>query len=167
MNGTVFVSTTRALFFYVGLIVATRSHAHHAAQVIIASQGLYIEDCAGGWIRTGTTIIPPRMPHRHDACAHAAILHLDGNDRVSRELARRARCETWDRDTLDVSVPCDPTPDAARALVASVLSGLDQHRLAEPQHPATRRMCAYLDGAEDRASRSARASSPRATQATR
>jgi AraC-like DNA-binding protein len=149
MTGTVFVSTARALFLYVGPIVATRPHAHHAAQVIIASQGLYIEDCAGGSIRTGTTVIPPRMRHCHGACAHAAMLHLDGNDRGSRDLARRTRCETWGRDTLDISVPRAPTRDAARALVASVLSALDGGRPAQPQHPATRRMCAYLDGADD------------------
>lgn len=149
MTGTVFVSTTRALFLYVGPIVATRPHAHHAAQVIVASQGLYIEDSAGGSIRAGTTVIPPRMRHRHGACAHAAMLHLDGNDRGSRDLARRARCETWGRDALDVPVPRVPTRDAARALVASVLSALEPGRPAQPQHPATRRMCAYLDGTDD------------------
>lgn len=148
MNGTVFVSTARALFLYVGPIVATRPHAHHAAQVIIASQGLYIEDRVGGCIRTGTTVIPPGMRHCHGACAHAAMMHLDGNDRASRELARRTRCETWDRDTFDISVPRDPTPEAARALVASVLSALDLRHRAQPQHPATRRMCAYLDRAD-------------------
>ena len=148
MNGTVFVSTARALFLYVGPIVATRPHAHHAAQVIIASQGLYIEDCVGGGIRTGTTVIPPRMRHCHGASAHAAMMHLDGNDRASRDLERRTRCETWDRDTLDISVPRDPTRDAARALVASVLFALDVRHPAQPQHPATRRMCAYLDGAD-------------------
>ena len=148
MTGTVFVSTARALFLYVGPIIATRPHAHHAAQVIIASQGLYIEDRAGGCIRTGTTVIPPRMRHCHGACAHAAMLHLDGNDRGSRELARRTRCETWGRDTLDISVPRVPTRDAARALVAAVLSALDRGRPVQPQHPATRRMCAYLDGAD-------------------
>jgi AraC-like DNA-binding protein len=150
MTGTVFVSTTRALFLYIGPIIATRPHAHHAAQVIIASQGLYIEDCAGGCMRMGTTVIPPRMRHCHGACDHAAMLHLDGNDRGVRHLARRTRCETWGRDSLDISVPQSPTRDAARALVASVLSVLDgQHQPAQPQHPATRRMCAYLDGADD------------------
>jgi AraC-like DNA-binding protein len=149
MTGTVFVSTARAVFLYVGPIVATRPHAHHAAQIIIAAQGLYIEDCAGGSVRAGTTVIPPRMRHCHGACGHAAMLHLDGNDRASRDLARRARCETWARDILDLAVPRAPTRDAARALVASVLAALDGGRPAQPQHPATRRMSAYLDGADD------------------
>lgn len=148
MTGTVFVSTARPLFFYVGPIIATRSHAHHATQVVIASQGLYIEDPVGGRIRTGTTVIPPRMRHCHGACAHAAMLHLDGNDRGSRNLARRTRCETWGRDILNISVPHAPTRDAARALVASILSALDCGHPAQPQHPATRRMCAYLDSAD-------------------
>ena len=149
MTGTVFVSTARAVFLYIGPIVATRPHAHHAAQVIIASQGVYIEDCAGGSIRAGATVIPPRVRHCHGACAHAAMLHLDGDDRGSRDLARHSRCETWGRDTLDISVPRAPTRDAARALVASVLSVLDRGRPVQPQHPATRRMRAYLDGADD------------------
>jgi len=148
MTGTVFVSTAPALFLYVGPIIATRPHAHHAAQVIIAPQGLYIEDCVTGCIRTGTTVIPPRMVHCHGACAHAAMLHLDGNDRRSRNLARGNRCQTWGRDTLDISVPCAPTRDAARALVASVLAALDGGHPAQPQHPATRRMCAYLESAD-------------------
>ncbi len=145
-----FVSTTRALYLYVGPVVATRPHAHHAAQIMIASQGLYIEDSTDGRIRAGTTIIPPHIRHRHGACAHAAILHLDGDDRASRALSRNAgpRCETWGRDTLDVTVPHDPTRETARALVASVLSALDRRHPSEPQHPATRRMCAYLDGSD-------------------
>lgn len=148
MTGTVFVSSVRTLFLYVGPVIATRPHAHHAAQVIIASQGLYIEDCVGGCIRTGITVIPPRMRHRHGACTHAAMLYLDGNDRGSRHLARFAQCETWGRETLDVSVPCVPTRDSARVLVTSILSALDVRQPVQPQHPAIRRMCASLDGAD-------------------
>lgn len=146
LNGTAFVSETRML--YVGPLIATRRHAHHAAQIVIAPQGLYIEDGAGGRIHAGTAVIPPRLPHAHGACAHAAVLFLDGDDLASRKLSRNAepRCETWSRDTLDVSVPRDPTPEMARALVASILSALDLRQPPEPRHPAARRMCTYLDG---------------------
>jgi len=146
LNGTVFISGTRVL--YVGPLVATRRHAHHAAQIVIAPPGLYIEDGANGRIRTGTAVIPPRMPHGHGACAHAALLFVDGDDMASRGLSRDAepRCETWCRDTLDVSVPRDPTREMARALMASILSAVGLRQPPEPRHPAAHRMCAYLDG---------------------
>ncbi|WP_437941674.1 helix-turn-helix domain-containing protein [Sorangium sp. So ce341] len=146
LNGTVFASETRML--YVGPLVATRRHAHHAAQVVIAPPGLSIEDGAGGRLHAGAAVIPPRMPHRHGACAHAAMLFLDGDDLASRALSRDAepRCATWARDTLDVSVPRDPTPEMARALMASILAAVDLRQPPEPRHPAARRMCAYLDG---------------------
>ena len=147
-DGTVFISATRALYLYVGPIVATARHAHHAAQIVIAPHSLYIEDGGNGRIRACTAVIPPRLLHRHGACAHAAFLFLDGDHLASRELSRNAepRCETWVRDTLDVNVPRDPTPEQARALLDSILSAVDLRRPPEPRHPAARRMCAYLDG---------------------
>ena len=147
IDGTVFISATRALYFYVGPLVATARHAHHAAQIVVAPHGLSIYDGANGCIRACTVVIPPRLPHRHGACAHAAMLYLDGDDLASRELSRNAepRCETWCRDTLDVSVPRDPTPEKARALIASILSAVDLRQRSAPRHPAVRRMCAQLD----------------------
>src|ERR1700753_4052459 len=55
--GTLFVSTSRALYLYVGPLVATARHAHHAAQLILAPEGLYLEDGAGGRIRASTAVI--------------------------------------------------------------------------------------------------------------
>jgi len=77
-------------------------------------------------------------------------LFLDGDDVASRVLSRNAgpRCETWRRDTLDVSVPRAPAPEQARALIASVLSAVDLHQPPGPRHPAARRMCAHLDGSD-------------------
>ncbi|WP_438027466.1 helix-turn-helix domain-containing protein [Sorangium sp. So ce233] len=148
LNGTVFVSETRML--YVGPLIATRRHAHHAAQIVMAPQGLYIEDGANRRIHAGTAVIPPRLAHGHSACAHAALLFLDGDDVASRALSRDAepRCETWGRDTLEVSVPRDPAPEEARALMAAILSAVDLRQPPEPRHPAARRMCAYLDGSD-------------------
>jgi AraC-like DNA-binding protein len=135
---------------YVGRLVATTRHAHHAAQIVMAPQGLWIEDGANGRICARTAVIPPHLPHEHGACTHGALLFLDGDERVSRELSRNAqpRCETWGRDTLDVSVPRGPTPEQARALIGSMLSAVDLRQPPGPQHPAARRMCAYLDGSD-------------------
>jgi AraC-like DNA-binding protein len=145
VDGTLFVSGTWVL--YVGPLVATTQHAHHAAQIIIAPQGLYIEDGGNRRIRMSAAVIPPRLRHRHGACTHAALLFLDGDDPTSRQLSRNAepRCETWERDTLDLSVPRDPTPAQARALVDSILPALEMREPPRPRHPAVRRMCEYLD----------------------
>ena len=146
LNGTVFVSAARLL--YVGPLVPTARHAHHAAQIVIAPAGVTIVDEADGHIRACAAVIPPRMSHGHGACDHAAILFVDGDDAMGRELSRSAqpRCETWRRDTLDVSVPRNIAREAAHALVASILSSIDLQHPQEPRHPAARRMCDFLDG---------------------
>lgn len=148
LEGTAFFSGTRVL--YVGSLVATKRHAHHAAQIVIAPQGLSIEDGGNGRTRAHAAVIPPRVRHGHSACTHAALLFLDGDDLASRALSRNGapRCETWSRDTLDVSVPRDPTPEQARALITSILSAVDLRPAPRPRHPATRRMCAYLDSSD-------------------
>lgn len=135
---------------YIGKLVATKRHAHHAAQILVAPQGVDVEDGAGGRIRTCVAVIPPGLRHGHGACSHAALLFLDGDDVTSRALARDAepRCATWVRDAIGLSVPRDPTPAQARALIASIVSAVDVHRPPRPRHPAARRMCAYLEGAD-------------------
>jgi AraC-like DNA-binding protein len=152
LDGTLFVSTKRALYLYVGALVATKRHAHHAAQVLVAPSGLDIEDGDRGRIRAGTAVIPSRVPHGHGACAHAAMLFLDGDDMASRELSRSAepRCEAWARELLDVSIPRQPTPEQARALIASMLTAVARREPPGPRHPATSRMCAYLERESDR-----------------
>ena len=136
-----------ATVLYVGPLVASKRHAHHAAQIVIAPDGLAIEDGAGGRIRARMAIIPPRMAHGHGACDRAAMLYLDGDDAASRALARDARCATWRRDALDVGLPA--TPAQARAVIAAIRAAIEPARLPGPRHPATKRMCAYLDASDD------------------
>lgn len=145
LDGTLFLSGMRVL--YVGPLVATALHAHHGAQIVVAPAGLAVEDGAGGSVHAGAVVIPPRLAHGHGACAHAAMLFLDGDDPVSRALSRDAepRCEAWRRGALEVSVARDPTPDSARALIASILAAVELDQPPEPQHPAARRMRAFLD----------------------
>jgi AraC-like DNA-binding protein len=134
----------------VGPVVATARHAHHATQMVVAPQGLDIEDGAGGRMRARAAVVPPHLSHRHGASAHAAFLFLDGDDVASRELSRDAepRCETWRREALEVSVPHEPTPQQARALIAAILAATGVRPPPKPRHPATRRMCASLDASD-------------------
>lgn len=145
LDGTVFVSPTRLL--YVGSLVATTRHAHHATQIVIAPGGLDVEDDANGRAHLRAAVIPPRLRHGHGAADHACLVFVDGDERASRELSRDAdpRCRTWARDSLEVSVPRDPTLAQARALLRSVIVALDLHERPIPRHPATRRMCTLLD----------------------
>lgn len=138
LDGTLFVSTQRAFYLYVGPLVATTRHAHHAAQVILAPSGIDLEDAAAVPRRACTAILPPRSPHRHGACAHAAMLFLDGDDVASRALA----APVW--DPQPVTVPACPTGAEARVLAERMLAKLGPGPAA-PRHPATRRMCALLD----------------------
>jgi AraC-like DNA-binding protein len=144
-----FVSGTRTL--YVGSLVPASRHAHHATQIVVAPRGLTIEDGASRRILVRAAVIPPGVRHGHGACAHAALIHLDGDDLASRALARSAspRCETWARDALDVSIPRDATLPQARAVLASILAAVDLRVPPEPRHPAARRMCAYLERFDD------------------
>ena len=52
--------------------------------------GLTIEDGSGGRTRVRAAVIPPRMPHEHGPCSHAAFIYLDGDD-VGEPRARAQR----------------------------------------------------------------------------
>lgn len=149
LSGRAFLSGTRIL--YIGSLVATKRHAHHATQIMIAPQGVDIEDGANGRVRAYAAVIPPRMRHGHSASAHAAFMLLDGDEVASRELSRNAapRCETWVHEKLNVTIPSDPTAEQARGIIAAIFSALDLREQPAPRHPAARRMCTYLDGVED------------------
>ena len=144
LDGTLFLAETCAL--YVGPLVATAHHAHHSAQIVVAPEGLAVEDGAGGRVQTRAAVIPPRRVHAHGACAFAAVLFLDGDDPVSQALAceAEARCETWSSDSLDVSVDLDSTPASARTLIAAILAAVEPRHRPKAQHPAARRMRASL-----------------------
>jgi len=129
---------------YVGALVATKRHAHHATQIILAPRGVTVDDASGS-VRASLIVIPPRLPHAHGETDHAALLFLDGDAPVSRELAHRP---IWTRDRGDLTVPRDPTPAQARALLAAILDKIDPGRMPAARHPAVRRMCALLDGVD-------------------
>jgi AraC-like DNA-binding protein len=145
LEGTAFASGT--VLFYVGSLLPTRAHAHHATQVLIAPTGIDLEDDAGERQHARAAVIAPRLRHGHGACAHGALLFLDGDHAASRALARGAepRSRTWIRDDLDVALPLDPSPEQARALIAAILAALAVPQPPAPRHPAARRMCAALD----------------------
>jgi AraC-like DNA-binding protein len=143
LTGTLFASEGYVL--YVGPLVATALHAHHAAQVVLAPSGLDVADAEGSSVMSFAAI-PPRTRHAHGACEHAAMLFLDGDGAPSRRLERSAarERERWARPALDHRIPRDPSPEAAQRLVAAITRALDLELYPSPRHPAVRRMCRLL-----------------------
>lgn len=139
-----------ATVLYVGPLVATRRHAHHAAQVVIADEALVVEDGAGGRVVARAVIVPPRMVHGHGACGRAAMLYLDGDSAAGRALAREgeAKCGSWVREGLDIDVARLATPAGVRAAIAAIVEAIEPARPPGARHPATRRMCGYLDATD-------------------
>jgi AraC-like DNA-binding protein len=150
LTGTFFVSEGCVL--YMGPLVATASHSHHATQIVFAPEGLTVADAKGTSVMP-TAVIPPRTLHGHGACEHAALLFLDGDSMPSRRLERSMTPdrERWLRPMLDQHLPRDPTPAVARQLIAEITRALDLELGPAPRHPAVRRMCRLL-AESDRAS---------------
>lgn len=155
LSGTVFVAETQTL--YVGPLVATARHAHHAAQILVAPRGVSVEDEAGRRVHTSVAVLPPRVVHGHGACDLAAMLFLDGDDPASRALATSAESAsaTWCRAALEVAIPSAPTVEDARHLLTAILAVVDPNERPIPRHPAAWRMCSSLARSPDTASASA------------
>jgi len=130
---------------YVGPLVATALHAHHAAQIMFAPGGLSVSDAKGTSVMRFAEI-PPRARHGHGACEFAAVLFLDGDGAPSRRLERRATPdrERWMHPMLACSVPREPSPAEAQQFVAEITCALDLELHPAPHHPAVRRMCRLL-----------------------
>lgn len=147
LTGTLFLAEGYVL--YVGPIVATALHAHHAAQIVLAPSGLAIADAQGSSVMS-LAVIPPRTFHGHGACKDGALLFLDGDSSASRRLERTATPDRarWARPALVERIPRDPTPDIAQRFVASVTRALKLELHQKPRHPAVRRMCSLLAESE-------------------
>jgi AraC-like DNA-binding protein len=151
LTGALYTYETHVL--YVGPLVASSRHAHHAGQVMWVPDGLVVEDEQGIRSEVVTHLVPPNRPHGHDAASLAAVLWVDCDDLQ------------WDR-ALKSSLALGGLPatmgarfeslsrDEARGLARGLLelvapAGGSEDRA--PRHAAVRRMCALLDStASDR-----------------
>ena len=141
LTGALYIYPTHAM--YVGPLIATARHKHHAGQITWAPDGLDVEDEDGAARCVSTHVVPPHAAHRHGPAARAAVLWIDRDDL------------RWDRashTSFDpAEAPClDPPlePEAARRLAEALfhLVAPDHRREAlVPLHAAVKRMCALLD----------------------
>src|ERR1700761_3662671 len=88
-------------FFYVGALIASARHKHHAGQVMWVPGGLVFEDEHGGRSEGTTYLVPPDRAHSHGAAPSAAVLWVDRDDL------------RWDR-------ALKPTRDLSRAVPAGI-----------------------------------------------
>lgn len=129
-------------FLYVGPLIASARHQHHAGQVMWVPGGLVLEDERRCERHATVFVVPPHQPHSHGAASAAAVLW------VERDGLR------WDRGltpniseaalvTLDQPVTRDRALELARKLL-EIVAPRDAEAHA-PQHVAVRRMCSLLD----------------------
>jgi hypothetical protein len=65
---------------YVGPLIASARHTHHAGQVMWVPGALSVEDDDGVSRHVTAHLVPPDRPHSHGASAAAAVLWVDRDD---------------------------------------------------------------------------------------
>jgi AraC-like DNA-binding protein len=148
VTGVVYAFETHILF--VGALVATARHKHHAGQVMWVPGGVDVEGEDGIRRHAATHVVRPDRLHSHGAAAMAAVLWVDRDDlqwelspKVPRDVDREFPATVAERPG-DALAPQDAR-DLAWALLNLVAQAHDR-RACAPRHPAVRRMCALLEG---------------------
>src|SRR5262245_12572611 len=94
LTGALYTYETHAL--YVGPLIASTRHAHHAGQVMWVPGGLNVEDESSVHHHVTAHLVPPHRFHAHGAAPAAAVLWTDHDDlpwdRV-RTISREATSE--------------------------------------------------------------------------
>lgn len=144
LTGVLYAFSTHIL--YVGPLIATARHSHHAGQVMWAPGGVVVEVEGAAPRRAVTHVVPPNRFHQHGAASLAAVLWVDRDDIPWDQVPQSASRERG----LAAGVRLDesPGPDAARELARELLDVVAPARSSQApaaRHPAVKRMCALLD----------------------
>lgn len=146
-------------FLYVGPLLRSELHAHHAGQIMWVPAGISLQTDQASPRSVTFSVIAPDQPHEHGAAPLAAVLWLDGDDarwrprldESSRASSTPAIAEIGSIDgqiaqigSIDgaLSLP------AAQALADRLLRAFAPDVAPSPgaeRHPAVLRMCALLD----------------------
>src|SRR5262249_55720440 len=140
--------TYQAHVLYVGPLIASARHEHHAGQVLWAPGGVVVHGEGCSERRVATHLVPPNMSHGHGAAAAAAVLWVDSGD-LSWD---RVLPTSWDvSSTFPCAVGARLGESLAREEAREVAQALlDVARASQghaPLHPAVSRMRALLDAA--------------------
>jgi len=146
LTGSLYTCETHVL--YVGPMIASARHAHHAGQVLWAPDGLVLHGEDGRQRHAAVHVVPPNRPHAHGAAARAAVLWVDRNDLSWDRALERLDVSSGLPSALGARLGESLSPEEARelaqALLAVVATAHGAHVHA-PLHPAVRRMCKLLD----------------------
>lgn len=147
LTGVLYTYQTHVL--YVGAVIASRRHEHHAGQVLWAPGGLLVEDEHGSQREVTAHVVPPHRPHAHGAAAAAAILWVDRDDlRWDRALQSARDISDGFPASIAARLGEPLTPEAAREVARALLAVVEPPHAARayaPRHPAVLRMCALLE----------------------
>lgn len=140
----------RTHMLYVGPLIASSRHEHHAGQVSWAPGGLLVEDEGGPRRRVTTHVVPPHRPHAHGEAAAAAVLWVDRDDLAWRRLPVSAGDSAQTAlaalgAPLGGALSVEQAQQLARALLSTIAPEAEGAGAA--RHPAVARMCALLDAA--------------------
>ncbi|HTV21099.1 MAG TPA: helix-turn-helix transcriptional regulator [Polyangiaceae bacterium] len=147
MTGVLYTYQTH--FLYVGALIASSRHQHHAGQVMWVPCGLEIEDEDGAQRQVTGHVVRPDTPHAHGAASAAAVLWVDRDDLqwddASSSLPGRVRAlPATTGARLGGLLAPNEARDVARALL-EVVAPAEGVRTRAARHPAVMRMCALLD----------------------
>ncbi len=143
LKGVVYTYETH--FMYVGALIASARHKHHAGQVMWVPGGLVVEDENGRQHDATLHLVPPDKAHSHGAAPAAAVIWVDGDDlQWDRSLGLPHQVSGRFPATVGEPLPPDEARELAQALLDVVAPAHGAHAYA-PRHPAVRRMCALLD----------------------
>jgi AraC-like DNA-binding protein len=139
LAGTIHTYPTHAL--YVGPLLASSRHRHHAGQLVWAPEGLDLTCGEGAAHHATTHVVPPHTPHGHGGTRIAAVLWVDRDDvRWGPPIDHGARALT------DVRLEDAHRPEVAASIGESMLAWVASSGARAPaRHPAVTRMRRWLD----------------------
>jgi AraC-like DNA-binding protein len=147
LTGAAYTYQTHLL--YVGPLIASARHKHHAGQVMWVPDGLTIADEHRVERRVSTYLVPPDRFHSHSAAAAAAVLWVDRDDlQWQRVLAEPRDFSQQLPAALAAKLRPPIAIGDARALARELLEIVAPARggrALAARHPAVERMCALLD----------------------
>jgi AraC-like DNA-binding protein len=146
LSGTLY--TLKEHFMYVGPLVNSAMHSHHAGQIMWVPDGVWLRRGDETLRRARFAVVRPGQTHAHGDASLAVVLWVDGDD------ARWGLSES-----LELTLPstlCElgplgssPSPSASQALATRLLRMFapdgEPRRNISKRHPAVQRMCALLD----------------------
>jgi AraC-like DNA-binding protein len=147
LTGVLYSYRTHVL--YVGALIASARHQHHAGQVLWVPGGLVVQDQDGARHQVTSHVVPPDQPHGHGTATAAAVLWVDRDDLRWDRIGQSPR-EPFARlpAALGARLAEALSPEEARQLASALLDVVapdEAVRVYAPRHPAVVRMCALLD----------------------